>query len=375
VSPIDLPLPTAQVPVPARGCDCTACPWWAGPDGAGGPATIEPLCSGNNSDCSYCGCARAEADAPAGACGTCPIRCPSRDNLRDWIADVGGTLAFDDITLPRHTLPHLPGYIPQVDGTAVTTLDEHLAWPAYAVGLRRVFSPRSHTIYPRWRDGVRAHDLLGLEPGQLAILSGYGEDPLVEAFWSLRRRDRLIEQIAEQGWDLVLACNYSIYGNWPRQEHLLNMRRSLLLATEFAEAGLPTVPNIYWFRLEDLQRWVEWIADVRPPAIAINAQTMRTAADWDSWLLPGLHWLAAHIPADLPVIITGLSRPDRIGAATELFGGRLTLLNQTPQAYGLHGEVMGPQGRQRVHASTPDAFRSSVRYFASLMPRLSEVSS
>lgn len=375
MSPVDLPIPTTQVPVPTRGCDCTACPWWAGPDGTGGPATVEPLCSGNNSDCSYCGCARSEADAPAGACGTCPIRCPSRDNLRAWMADVGGTLTFDDIALPERALPHLPGYIPQVDGTAVTALDEHLTWPAYAVGLRRVFSPRSHTIYPRWRDGARAHDLLGLAPGQLAILSGYGEDPLVEAFWSVRRRDRLIEQIAAQGWDLVLACNYSIYGNWPRMEHLINMRRSLLLATEFAEAGLPVAPNVYWFRLEDLERWAEWIDETRPPAIAINAQTMRTAADWDSWLLPGLHWLAAHIPAEMPVIITGLSRPNRIGTTAELFGERLTLLNQTPQAYGLHGEVMGPQGRQRVHATTPDAFRSTVRYFASLMPRSSEVPS
>lgn len=182
------------------------------------------------------------------------------------------------------------------------------------------------------------------------MLSGYGEDPLVEAFWSLRRRDRLIEQIADQGWDLVLACNYSIYGNWPRIEHLINMRRSLLLATEFAEAGLPTVPNVYWFRLEDLERWAEWIAEASPPAIAINAQTMRTGADWDSWLLPGLHWLAAHIPADLPVIITGLSRPDRIGTATELLGDRMTLLNQTPQPTGCTARSWAPRA---ANAYTP----------------------
>ncbi|MCK9871344.1 DUF4417 domain-containing protein [Nocardiopsis dassonvillei] len=375
MSRVDLPIPTANIPVPERGCDCSACPWWSGPDGNGGPATVDPLCSGSNSDCSYCGCSRAEADAPSGACGTCPIRCAGRDNLRDWTADVGGTLTFDDVTLRDHTLPALPGYIPQVDGTAVTELDEHLTWPAYAVGLRRVFSPRSHTIYPRWRDGAKAHDLLRLQPGQLAILSGYGEDPLVEAFWSLRRRDRLIETIVDQGWDLVLACNYSVYGNWPRMEHLINMRRSLLLASEFAEAGVPSVPNLYWYRLEDLERWAEWVNERTPPAVAINAQTMRTAADWDTWLLPGLHWLAAHLPVDLPLIITGLSRPDRIGTVVGLFGARATLINQTAQAYALHGEIMGPQGRQKVHARSSDAFRRTVGYFASLMPKPSAVSS
>ncbi|WP_236700427.1 hypothetical protein [Allosalinactinospora lopnorensis] len=95
---------------------------------------------------------------------------------------------------------------------------------------------------------------------------------------------------------------------------------------------------------------------------------MRTTEDWQSWLLPGLHWLAREIPATLPVIITGLSRPNRIATAVDLFGHRMALVNTTAQSYGLHGEVMGPNGRQQVHAKTSDAFRSSVAYFASLMP-------
>lgn len=356
------------LPLPGQGCDCSTCAFWTGPDGRGGPATVEPLCSGCNSDCSYCGCARAEAATGSGACGTCPIRCGSRDNIRAWMADVGGTLTFDDIELDGRLPEGLPAYIPQVDGTGVPELDAHLDWPAYALGLRRVFSADSHRLYPRWSDGADAHELLGLRPGQLAVLSGYGTDPLVEALWTARRRDRLVERIAAQGWDLVLACNYSVYGNWPRSEHLLNLRRSLILAAEFAEAGMLTVPNVYWFRLEDLARWGEWIADTHPPAIAVNAQTMRSGEDWESWLLPGLHWLAAELPPGLPVILTGLSRPDRIGAAVELFGTRLHLINQTAQAYGLHGEVMGPGGRRRVHARTADAFRSTVRYMASLLP-------
>jgi hypothetical protein len=53
-----------------------------------------------------------------------------------------------------------------------------------------------------------------------------------------------MEQIARQGWDLVLAPNYSIYGNWPRTEHLLNMRRALLLCAEMCEAGILAVPNL-----------------------------------------------------------------------------------------------------------------------------------
>jgi hypothetical protein len=337
-----------------------------GPDGTGGPATIEPLCSGTNSDCSYCGCARAEADAPARACASCPIRCGSRTDIAAWMADVGGTLTFDDITLGQAALPeNFPIFIPQVDGSAITEFDEHLNWPAYAIGLRRVFSPATHEIAPRFT-GTSARDALALKPGQLAVLAGYGEDPLVEAFWS--RRHDLIGQIADQAWDLVLACNYSIYGNWPRTEHLINMRRSLLLARELADAGAPAVPNLYWFRLEDLRRLAAWVTDTNPPAVAVNAQTVRDSTAWDSWLLPGLCWLAENLPGRTPVIITGLSRADRIMTCAQLFGTRLTVISQNPYQYALHGAIMTAAGRQDMHARAPDAFAATVRYMASLLP-------
>ena len=337
-----------------------------GTDGTGGPATIEPLCSGTNSDCSYCGCARAEADAPRGACGSCPIRCGSRTDIRDWMRDVGGTLTFDGLTLPGIRLPAgLPAFIPMTDVSELAGFDQDLHWPAYAVGLRRVFSPASHQITPRFT-GTTARDALHLGQNQLAVLAGYGEDPLVEAFWT--RRHRLTAQIAEQQWDLVLACNYSIYGNWPRTEHLVNMRRSLLLAHEMTSKGINAIPNLYWYRLEDLCRLAGWAADAAPPAIAINAQTVRDTVAWESWLLPGLHWLAENLPAHIAVILTGLSRADRIATCAQIFAGRLIVVSQNAYQYALHGAIMTAQGRQDVHARAADAFATTVRYMASLLP-------
>lgn len=287
------------------------------------------------------------------------------------MADVGGTLAFDDIPRPHLPTMTLPAFIPQTDGSSITNgLDAHLAWPAYGVGLRRIFSPDSHSLYPRWK-GRTAADVVGLSTEQKVVLIGYGEDPLVEAFWTARHRDGLLDAIADQGWDLVLAPNYSIYGNWPRSEHLLNMRRSQLIATELLDRGVPAVVNAYWFRVEDLARWVAWAQDVTAPAIAINLQTVRDTKGWDTWAEPGLHYLAAYLPTTTTVILTGLSRPDRIAAAVALFGDRLILVSQNPYQYALHGAVIGPTGRDDVHARVPDAFASSVRYMASLLPHTS----
>ncbi|WP_410633866.1 hypothetical protein [Amycolatopsis sp. cmx-4-83] len=342
---------------PAARCDCRRCPWYVD---AEEEIAIAPLCSGCNSDCAYCGCARTD-------CRSCPIRCGSRTDIDAWMRDVGGTLEFDDLAVGA-PLPSLPAFIPQIDGSSVADLDAVVRWPAYAVGLRRVFSPRIHSLYPRWTDGRTAAEIIEVPDTTLTVLSGYGEDPLVEAFWTARHRDELITRIAALRFGLVLAPNYSIYGNWPRAEHLINMRRSLIVAAEFAAAGIPAVPNLYWYRLEDLRRLAGWAIETEPAAVAVNVQTVRETGNWQSWSLPGLSWLAENLPPNLVVILNGLSRRDRIETALDLFGARLVVISQNPAQYALHGAVMTAAGRQDVHARIPDAFAHSVRFMASLLP-------
>ena len=355
---------TPRIPVtvsvaPAAGCDCASCPLFTL-----NPAAIEPICSGCNSDCSYCGCSRTTTQTTHNGCATCPIRCGSRTDIDAWMAVIGNTFGFHDIALDTQLPAGLPRFIPQVDGSDVAHLDEGLHWGAYAVGLRRVFSPRTHRIVPKFTDRT-AHQALGLDPSQRAVLVGYGEDPLVEAFWS--RRHSLIESLAAQQWDLVLAPNWSMYGNQPRAEHLLNFRRNLLVAGELSAAGIPAVPNLYWFRLEDLDRYLHWAQATGPAAVAINLQTFRTDADWELMALPGLTYLAHGLPAGCELIATGASRADRITTLLELFGPRLRLVSQNPKQYAAHGAVMTPTGRADIHAHTHDAFAASVRYYAHLL--------
>jgi hypothetical protein len=348
--------------VPAKGCDCNVCPFYTG-----NPAATEPVCSGSNSDCSYCGCARAEAANPAPtACGQCSIRCGSRVDIGAWMADIGGTVTFDDIDLGTRPLPEqLPRYTPQVDTKELIDLDAGLHWGAYAVGLRRVMSPSTGDLLPGYATATSARDALGLQPDQLAVLVGYGTDPHVEMFWT--RRHDLIDKLAEMRWDVVLAPNYSIYGNYPRAEMLINMRRNLLITQEMRHAGINAIPNLYWFRLEDLRRYQSWALDTEPPAVAINIQTFRTDTDWDGYALPGLTYLAGHLPRNTRIICTGASRAARIAELLELFGNRLHLIGQNALAYARRGAVMTTGGRDDVGAHTPDAFAANVRYYDGLM--------
>ncbi len=354
-------------PLPGAACDCSSCSFFVG-----NPSAVEPVCTGCNTDCSYCGCARSGA-GPTG-CSSCPIRCGSRGDVAAWMGDVDRTVTFDDIDLgPSRWPDRLPRLIPMVDAVAtVAEVDRVCQWPAYALGLRRVFSKATGRILSSW-GGRTAAEALKLGEGQLAVLAGYGEDPLVEAFWSRRRADGLVEQLAAQQWDLVLAPNFSMYGNQPRFEHLLNFRRNLMVAAELAAAGVPAVPNLYWFRLEDLDRYLSWIADTAPAAVAVNAQTFRTDSDWADMLLPGLTYLAGGLD-DLGVatrvVVCGTSREQRLADLAGLLGRRLTVVTQNPIQYARHGAVMTATGRQDIHAAVPDAYAATSRYYAQLLDRL-----
>ena len=339
--------------VPAARCDCRVCPFYVD-----NPTAAEPVCSGCNSSCSYCGCARAEG--AYADCGQCPIRCGSRVDITAWMADASGTVQFDDIRVDMRIPPELPKFIPQVDGHGLERFDRAAQWGAYAIGLRRVLSPDTHRIFPKFTD-TSAHEALGLPAERLLLLTGYGEDPLVEAFWT--RRHQLIPELVAMGWDIIQTPNFSMYGNQPRAEHLLNMRRNLTIAAEFAAAGAPCpIPNIYWYRLEDLQRYVTWLEATRPAAIAINLQTYRTDTDWSDMALPGLTYLSLTMPAGIKVLVTGASRADRISQLTGLFPN-LHLVAQNAQAYARHGAVMTPSGRQDVKARVEDAFAANVRFY------------
>lgn len=280
--------------------------------------------------------------------------------------DAGGTLTFDGLEV-RTALPAgLPRFVPLMEGSDIGELDRVARWPAYAVRLRLVFSAATHRLSPAFVERG-AHRAMGLRPGQLAVLAGYGEDPLVEAWWTRRRMDRLVEGIAAQGWDLVLSPNYSMYGNQPRAEHLLNFRRNLMVASELAAAGVAVAPNVYWFRREDLDRTLRWCSETAPAAVGLNLQTFRSDEDWEVMALPGLTYLSLGIPVQTRVIVNGSSRADRIAVLRELFGERLVLMSQNAVQGALHGKCITERGWVVRHAQKADLFAANVRFYDRLV--------
>ena len=238
-------------PLPGPACGCSSCSFSVG---------NEAVRTGCNTDSSCCGCARSGSGSTG--CWSCAMRCGSGVDIA---ADVNRTVASDDIEVgPDRWQQGLLRLVPMVNAApAVAEVDPLCQWPAFALGLRRVFSARTGRIRP-CRIGRMAAEALGLGEGQLVVRTLYGEDPLVEGFWLRCRIGGLIDQVAAKEWDLVLGLNFSEYDNQPRIEHPLNFQRSLVIAPELAGVGAPAVSNLYWFRLKDLNRYLSRIGDAAP---------------------------------------------------------------------------------------------------------------
>lgn len=357
------------VPVitPARGCNCAVCPFFID-----NPDAVEPVCSGSLTSCAYCGCARTEGANPTpDTCRSCSVRCGSRIDIDDWMRDIGGTVLFDDLALDDDlTIPDgFPRFVPMLDGDTLPEFHSAIHWGAYALGLRRIFSPVTHTMYPRYT-GRTAREFLELDDDQMSMLVMYGEDPLVEGWWTHRDSRGLTDLVVEQEWDVVLAPNHSLYLNQPRAEHLINFRRNLLLAQELSDRGVTVAPNLYWARLEDLRRYTDWIADTNPPVIASNMQTIRWDDWWDDMVVPGLHFIAQEIDdagVDTKIVLNGLSRASRINLCLDLFGDRLIVVSQNPLQLARRGAVMTASGRDDRGLRPGDAFAASVEFYDDLV--------
>lgn len=304
-----------------RPAHCIGCPWW-------------DICGGPNPHCKFCSCQRTRP------CDTCPIRCRDRRDVDAWLADVGGSLTLDDVVWPHVPLPEgLPPLIPVLGGP-VRPLPP---WPAYGVRWDRFLSRDGADVQPRWLKG-RPQEKIGAPPETAVVLTLVGPDPPIEALWTSQFRNRIWEKIYRAGFDLVVGPNYSFYGDQPRWEHLLNLKRSILAAARMRAFGIPAVPHIYVWRKTDADRVAEWAHRVGLDAVAHNCQTYRSRREWERALAVLVYW-RDRMPPGTRWFFVGVAIREKVQTLRALFPGCYIL---SLEAYQLaaHGRRVTPEGKR-----------------------------
>ena len=210
---------------------------------------------GCGSDCGLCPAAERCGRQPNfclrqdGGCDDCRSQ---RELRRRVIEQLGGI----DFSWPRPVPHHDPGDLPAHLPVLVQAYPEPVQLPWVALHGGRVFGVTGRTITPKHRSGLR--DTYRLSPSTRLALELYVEDRVLEGLWA--ERSRLILELRELRFDLILSPNFSVWRDASRFEQLVQQRRSFAFYHELREAGLPAIPDVGWSRFEpDGRLWAEWI--------------------------------------------------------------------------------------------------------------------
>lgn len=257
-------------------------------------------------------------EMPGGAAVTHPLKPGTLEEL----AALGGP-EFHDIVAAPVEKPALPPYTPQPRNR--TSLRGYLNERVYAVRARDVIKAK-HVIA-----ATELRDRIGLEPWQQLILVPFDRDEILEDMWG--RGGLLIWQLAEAGYDLVVAPSFSTYTPRPRTEFMINTRRSMLYFRALQDAGAPAIARVAWQVSADARRFAAWaIANRAVELVAIDWSTYRGAREWREQL-EGLAIFEARTEGAITYFVSGVTTERR---CDELFSvvppERVRVTNATTQA-------------------------------------------
>ena len=225
----------------------------------------------------------------------------------EFLADVGGP-NFDGVAVRPIQVPELPRYMSLV--RMRRNLSGQLRNPAYGISAGEVIGTRSRPL-----SAEAARELVGLDPDQLLVLLLFGKDRFLERLWNHRRR--FLPELADAGFDLIVAPSYSLWEPRPRPEHLYALKRSLLVFEALQALGAPVIPRVAWSVAKDAERLASWAAD--SPALSHVGIDLTTYSGGHAYadqlkLLERFDRLSG---ARLSYLVNGPSRLDRVQALYE----------------------------------------------------------
>lgn len=205
-------------------------------------------CGGCHDQCMAGSCLKDFSD-----CGSCVLICCLHPELSQYLADVNGT-NFPSFGKHKINYPVLPGVIPELTDRWDAEKPYPYKWIGVEIGL--LYNKKSGLKLESLKN---LHVYLRIPEETQIILVNHDEDWLIEDYWRNALIKGYIEALARANIVLATGFNYSLFDEHARMTHLISMKKSLITAKELTEAGLPTIPHLYWKTRRDLDRWVDFL--------------------------------------------------------------------------------------------------------------------
>lgn len=259
-------------------------------------------CKRFNIECS--GCSMCEAPIVCNRkCANCIYSCCKR---------AGIALYYESISSQEKTSQKeknidfkIPKYIPTVPSPLRITYNaDELSMLAVHAG--KFFTDSGKDIARVYlQKGV--YSALNINPKTKICLHFYTPDKTLEGFW--QNRSDIYTKLKTFGFDFIISPNFSVYEDSPRYEHLLNISRTMKVYDDFMANGINSIPDVSWFNVDDLNKWVLLIDELKLKTIAFSFQAVgekKRSNVWKTYLL-GLRYLCEKIDQDIGFIIVGVN--------------------------------------------------------------------
>lgn len=324
------------------------------------------LCGRNCAICifkeHFCeGCSFCEASMCNKICRDCFALCPERPAGIAYLMSIGGP----EIEVKGNKKIHLPSHIPILPDVFKEKPKRDIM-PVISLHAESVFSRNGERINPKYLENGYAR-ALNIDEDTEAILEFYVKDRTLEGFWDNRKSN--YKDLKKLNIKAVISPNFSVYEDAPRLDHLYNIKRTTIVYNEMLDVGLNAIPDVSWYSLKDLDRWIKEINRNKVKMIAFSFQVvdvkLKASNIWKNYLT-GFRYLCRNIDPEVEILIIGITSPLRIKEIhAAAFGHRIIVLNQSAFVQSRRG--MLSEGRSKDTELTKDEiFRRNVIYFNKL---------
>lgn len=332
---------------------------------------MSAICKVKCDKCSFSkrcgGCSLCEGSICMGICNKCSALCPKRGSSVIHLKQVlteNKLMSNDKYDLQYH-IPVIP------DKLNFKVKDELLK----IVGVRgNNFLSRNGQRIRKIYKNNGFNKALNIQNNIKGILQFYAKDRILECFWD--NRLNLYEELKSQGFEAIIAPNFSVYEDAPRLDHIYNIERSITVYNEMRMAGIRAIPDVSWYGIEDLELWVQMInnSDIKTLAFSFQVVDVRLKAsnDWKNYLA-GFRYLCSNISKNLDFVIIGASSSKKAIAIKKAAGKNIKLyfLNQSAYIQSQRGMYSADRSRDIV---TPreKLFEKNITYFNQLYTNINE---
>lgn len=316
-------------------------------------------------DCDKCevnescgGCSLCEASICLRNCKKCFALCKRRNNACIYIRYLGGV----DFTLNKNVNIELTENIPIIPDKLKKEVPISIM-PVIAIHGGNFFSINGDKISKRFLDkGIQR--ALNVNEKTKSIIEFYVKDNTLEGFWD--NRYDIYSKLKKLNIEAVIAPNFSVYEDAPRLDHLCNIKRSVIVYNELINAGINAVPDVSWFNINDLDRWIKAINESDVKIIAFSFQVvdikLKASNIWKSYL-SGFRYLCKNIKNSVQIIVAGLVSENRI---KEIFKAsndhKLYILNQSAYIQSVRG-MLSENRSSAVDLSREKILEENIKYY------------